>query len=59
MIKSKGQIAYDKRQAKLPKKPVGQLAYEKHWTVDGLVKAIGYTQEDIKTWAKLNKQLMK
>jgi len=59
MIKSKGQIAYDKHQAKLPKKPVGQLAYNKHWSVEGLINSIGYTQEEIKTWAKLNKHLMK
>jgi len=59
MIKSKGQIAYDKHQARLPKKPVGQLAYEKHWSIEGLIKSIGYTQEELNLWAKSNKQLMK
>jgi hypothetical protein len=59
MIKSKGQIAYDKHQATLTKKPIGQLAYNKHWSVEGLVKSMGYTQEEINSWAKLNKHLMK
>ena len=35
---------------------IGQLAYEKHWSVEGLVASLKIKQEDIKAWAKLNKQ---
>ena len=37
-------------------KKVGQLAYEKHWSVEGLVASLKIKQEDIKRWVKLNKQ---
>jgi hypothetical protein len=37
-------------------RPVGQLAYEKHWSVEGLVASLKIKQEDIKRWVKLNKQ---
>ena len=38
------------------RKPVGQLAYEKHWSVEGLVDSLKLKKEDIIAWAKLNKQ---
>ena len=38
------------------KKQVGQLAYENHWSVEGLIASLHYKQEEIYTWAKLNKQ---
>ena len=41
---------------KRDKKTVGQLAYEKHWSVEGLVKSCNYTTEELEKWAKLNKQ---
>ena len=37
-------------------KTVGQLAYEKHWSVEGLIASLNYKQEEIDTWLKLNKQ---
>ena len=37
------------------RKTVGQLAYEKHWSVDRLAVAINITKEDIIKWEKLNK----
>jgi gas vesicle protein len=37
-------------------KTIGQLAYEKHWSVVGLIKSLNYKQEELDTWAKLNKQ---
>tara|TARA_R110000744_G_scaffold226628_1_gene344986 strand:+ start:174 stop:326 length:153 start_codon:yes stop_codon:yes gene_type:complete len=37
------------------KKKIGQLAYEKHWSVLGLIASLKYKQEDILAWAKLNK----
>ena len=37
-------------------KTVGQLAYNKHWSVVGLIKSLHYKQEELDTWAKLNKQ---
>ena len=37
-------------------KTIGQLAYEKHWSVEGLVASLKIKQEDIKKWVKLNKQ---
>ena len=43
-------------QVKRDKKKVGQLAYENHWSVVGLIKSLHYKQEEINTWAKLNKQ---
>ena len=42
-------------QSRMVKKKVGQLAYEKHWSVEGLVSSLKYKQEDIVAWAKLNK----
>ena len=41
------------------RKPVGQLAYEKHWSVEGLVKSLNYRREDILKWARLNKRYKK
>ena len=38
------------------KKKIGQLAYENHWSVEGLIASLHYKQEEIYTWAKLNKQ---
>ena len=37
-------------------RPVGQLAYEKHWSVVGLIKSLNYKQEELDKWLKLNKQ---
>ena len=37
-------------------KTVGELAYNKHWSVEGLVASLKIKQEDIKRWVKLNKQ---
>ena len=37
-------------------KTVGQLAYEKHWSVEGLIKSLNYKQQEINKWLKLNKQ---
>jgi len=42
-------------QSRVSKKKLGQLAYEKHWSVVGLVKSLNYKEENIITWAKLNK----
>ena len=41
---------------KRDKKTVGQLAYEKHWSVEGLIASLNIKQEDINKWQKLNKQ---
>ena len=41
------------------RKTIGQLIKEKHWSVDRLVVAINITKEDIKKWARLNKQYKK
>ena len=41
------------------RKTIGQLLKEKHWCVDRLVVAINITKEDIKKWARLNKQSKK
>ena len=38
------------------RKTVGQLAYEKHWSVVGLVSSLKYTTEELEKWVKLNKQ---
>ena len=43
-------------QVKRDKKKVGQLAYENHWSVLGLVSSLKYKREEIEVWAKLNKQ---
>ena len=43
-------------QVKRDKKKVGQLAYENHWSVVGLVSSLKYTTEELEAWAKLNKQ---
>ena len=40
-------------------KTIGQLAYEKHWSVEGLVKSLNYRREDILKWVKLNKRYKK
>ena len=37
-------------------KTVGQLAYNKHWSVVGLIKSLHYKQEELDTWVKLNNQ---
>ena len=37
-------------------KTVGQLAYNKHWSVEGLIKSLNYKQQEIEAWLKLNKQ---
>ena len=37
-------------------KKVGQLAYENHWSVVGLVSSLKYTTEELEKWVKLNKQ---
>jgi len=37
-------------------RPVGKLASEKHWSVEGLIKSLNYKQQEIDTWLKLNKQ---
>ena len=37
-------------------KTVGQLAYNKHWSVEGLIKSLNYKQQEINKWLKLNKQ---
>jgi len=37
-------------------KTVGQLAYEKHWSVEGLIASLNIKQKDINKWQKLNKQ---
>jgi hypothetical protein len=37
-------------------KTIGQLAYEKHWSVEGLIKSLNYKQQEIEEWLKLNKQ---
>mgnify|MGYP002700833336 CR=1 FL=1 len=41
------------------RKKVGQLAYEKHWSVDRLAVAINITREDIIKWEKSNKVFKK
>ena len=41
------------------RKTIGQLIKEKHWSVDRLVVAINITKDDIKKWARLNKQSKK
>ena len=38
------------------RKTVGRLAYEKHWSVVGLIKSLNYKQKELDTWLKLNKQ---
>ena len=38
-------------------KTVGQLAYKKHWSVEGLIKSLNYKLQEIEAWLKLNKQL--
>tara|TARA_Y100000389_G_scaffold56602_1_gene52541 strand:- start:244 stop:399 length:156 start_codon:yes stop_codon:yes gene_type:complete len=38
------------------RKTVGQLAYEKHWSVVGLIKSLNYKQKELDAWLKLNKQ---
>jgi len=40
-------------------KSIGQLVKDKHWSVEGLAKAINITQEDIRKWEKLNKPYKK
>ena len=40
-------------------KSIGQLVKDKHWSVEGLAKAINITQEDIRRWEKLNKPYKK
>lgn len=52
MIKSRGQIAYDKREAGKIKKTIGQLIKENHWSVEGLMTSINYTKEEINKWVK-------
>ena len=37
-------------------KTVGQLAYNKHWSVKGLIASLNIRQEEIDAWLKLNKQ---
>ena len=37
-------------------KKIGQLAYEKHWRVVGLMSSLKYTTKELEKWAKLNKQ---
>jgi hypothetical protein len=37
-------------------KKIGQLVYEKHWSVVGLVSSLKYTTKELEKWAKLNKQ---
>jgi len=37
-------------------KTVGELAYNKHWSVKGLIASLNIKQEDINKWQKLNKQ---
>ena len=37
-------------------KKVGQLAYNKHWSVEGLIASLNIKQEEIDAWLKLNKQ---
>ena len=37
-------------------KTVGQLASNKHWSVEGLIKSLNYKQEEINKWLKLNRQ---
>ena len=41
------------------RKTIGQLIKEKHWSVDKLAVAINITKEDIRKWARLNKQYKK
>ena len=41
------------------RKTVGQLIKENHWSVQRLAVAINITKEDIKKWARLNKQSKK
>ena len=38
------------------RKKVGQLAYDKHWSVEGLIKSLNYKKEELDKWLKLNKQ---
>jgi len=38
------------------RKKVGHLAYDKHWSVVGLIKSLNYKQEELDKWLKLNKQ---
>ena len=52
MIKSRGQIAYDKHQASKEKKTVAQLIKENHWSVEGLKASLHYTKEELKKWDK-------
>ena len=41
------------------RKTIGQLLVENHWSVQRLAVAINITKEDIKKWARLNKQYKK
>tara|TARA_B110000285_G_scaffold208691_1_gene249079 strand:- start:280 stop:438 length:159 start_codon:yes stop_codon:yes gene_type:complete len=52
MIKSRGQIAYEKHQASKEKKTIGQLIKEKHWSVEGLMASVHYSKEELKKWVK-------
>ncbi len=40
-------------------KTIAQLVKDKHWSVQGLAKAINITKEDIQKWEKLNKPYKK
>ncbi len=40
-------------------KTIGQLVKDKHWSVQGLAKAINITKEDIRKWEKSNKPYKK
>ena len=40
-------------------KTIAQLVKDKHWSVQGLVKSINITKEDIQKWEKLNKPYKK
>jgi len=52
MIKSKGQISYEKHQASKEKKTILQLIKENHWSVEGLRASLNYTKEELKKWDK-------
>ena len=40
-------------------KTIAQLVKDKHWSVQGLVKSVRITKEDIQKWEKLNKPYKK
>ncbi len=40
-------------------KTIAQLVKDKHWSVQGLVKSINITKEDIQKWEKSNKPYKK